>query len=183
MGGRRPSSRRHRESRHARSFPHPPPLSATRSRAEERVKESERQSACIERGRGQINIVTPDLIRGPSPVLSAGADGSVSSRTAAAGATGQGWTPDQVRGDGLGYTKGCFPPNGRRKTRQIRFLSHALKRRSLGAEVRLANAPKKRPGAPPPDPGAKEVKTQGASVRATRNPPLRPRIPESPPRR
>ena len=45
--------------------------------------------------------VTPDSIRGPSPALPAGADGSVSSRTAAAGATGQGWTPDRVRGDGV----------------------------------------------------------------------------------
>ena len=55
----------------------------------------------VETGRRQANAVTPDLIRGPTPAFPAGAGGPVWFRTAAASADGPGWTPDQVRCDGL----------------------------------------------------------------------------------
>ena len=63
----------------------------------------------IETGRGRTNIVTPDLIRGPARALSANAGGPIPFRTAAAGAKGQGWTPDQVRGDGSKSAPDCDP--------------------------------------------------------------------------
>ena len=41
----------------------------------------------------------------------AGSGGPIPFRTAAAGANGQGWTPDQVRGDGLGHDGNRFQRN------------------------------------------------------------------------
>ena len=53
-------------------------------------------------------IVTPDLIRGPAPAPSADARGPIPFPTAAAGAEGQRWTPDQVRGDDVYLSSSCL---------------------------------------------------------------------------
>ena len=115
----------------------------------------------VETGRRQANAVTPDLIRGPAPAFPAGADGPVPFRTAAAGASGPGWTPDQVRGDGSGQAEAVSRRTGSTTPGKSGSFARRIRAAALAALLCLGAVA----GGPADAAGAREYRSEKHAFR------------------